>query len=145
MTTPSPTHSRVEGHKAGEKGGSRRVYFPVPEFSDDAEEVDFDSDISGLLSDGDYVPSSALGAVEKGRASAHPVVSGTSPGGLSGGMASREGTPPRIQVNRADSDDLQDKPNVLQDKPSILQDRKPDFGSDSERRYVTNMPVHGWI
>lgn len=115
-TTPSPAHSRAESRKEEEE--EERGYFPVAELSDNAVETDFDSDISGLLSDGDYVPSSALRTVGKGRASAFPFAPsghGALAGGVAGGVASKEGTPPRIQVEPANSDDLQGKLDALQD------------------------------
>ena len=119
--SPSHTHSPMASRKEEGKGGRPLLQFGG---SSDEEELDFDSDISGLLSDGDYVPSSALGTVSKARGSAHPFVSDISSGGLSGGVASREGTP---LSNPVSSGNLQDRPSDLQCKPSDLQDKPGDL------------------
>ena len=64
--SPARSRSRADGSKSGSKDG----LFPA---SDRTADVDFDSDLSGLLSDGDYVPSSALVVMKPIRPAVEPV------------------------------------------------------------------------
>jgi hypothetical protein len=111
-TTPHLTHSRVENAKEEAEAGSGS---PVPKSSD--RSVDFDSDLSGLLSDGDYVPSS--GVTRRPRGPVHLFIADTPPSRPSGGVARKEETPPGIRVDHANAGP--------QDKPSDLLDSKPEL------------------
>ena len=108
----SPTHSTPGSptHATPTKEGNP-LDLAVPELSDNPEEIDFDSDLSGLLSDGDYVPSTGPGGVARGGVS--PFVAPT----LSGGGVA--GLPPRLLVDPASTDDLQDK---VKDGPANIGD-----------------------